>query len=251
MAVALSFVGAAMVAGDSADCRGCLMSELLRVGAAPLAGLQARAVVVSGDEACWSRVSAALPAVDAHPLDPASDYAHKVASLELPGLRVAVGLGSSFRFAVGDHALNTFLLSCGGRASVRQGGACLHNSPEMPGLFLPGEAYRCEIRDAHGYVIATTPERLALSALAMAEASGLDGLDLSLLQRPMVVGPTHPSQAHVLSLLRSTLQLLDHQPSDGSLTAEALELQQSSLVDVICRLLCALMIPALIRPEAS
>ena len=227
------------------------MSELLRVGASPLAGLQSRAVVATGLEACWRRVSAVLPAVDAHPLEPASDYAHKVASLELPGLRVAVGLGSSFRFAVGDHELSTFLLSCGGRASVHQGGACLHNSPEMPGLFLPGEAYRCEIRDAHGYVISTTPERLALSALALAEAAGLDGLDLSSLQRPMVVGPTHPSQAHVLSLLRSTLQLLDHQSSDGPLPAEALELQQSSLVDVICRLLCVLLIPALIRPGAS
>ena len=101
----------------------------------------------------------------------------------------------------------------------------------MPGLFLPGEAYRCEIRDAHGYVISTTPERLVLSALAMAEASGLDGPDLS--------------------LLRSTLQLLDHQPSEGPLTAEALDLQHSSLVDVICRLLCVLMIPALIKPGAS
>jgi hypothetical protein len=227
------------------------MSEMLRVGAARLAGLHNRAVMASGPEACWSRVSAALPALDAQPLDPAGEYAHKVASLELPGLRVAVGLGTSFRFEVDDHGLNTFLLSCGGRASVRQGGVLLQNSPDMPGLFLPGEAYHCQIRNAHGYVISTTPERLAASALAMAEASGLDGVDLSLLQRPMVVGPTHPSTAHVLSLLRSTLQLLDQQPTVETHSAETQGLQLTSLVDVICRQLCALMIPALINPRST
>ena len=233
------------------------MSELLRVEAAPLAGLRTRAVVASGAEACWNRISATLPATDVQPLDPSGDYAHKVASLELPDLRVAVGLGSSFRFDVSDHGLITFLLSCGGRALVRQGGVWLRVSPEMPGLFLPGEAYHAEIRNAHGFVMSTTPERLAVSALVMAEASGLDGVDLSLLQRPMVVGPTHPKTAHVLSLLRTTLQLLDQQPTAGPLTAQAQTLPQSSmaeqisLADVICRLLCALLIPALINPRAT
>ena len=227
------------------------MSELLRVQAAPLEGLCTRAVVASGVEACWNRISAALPAIDVQPLDPAGDYAHKVASLELPGLRIAVGLGSSFRFDVNDHGLTTFLLSCGGRASVRQGGVWLCNSPEMPGLFLPGEAYHAEIRNAHGYVMSTTPGRLAVSALAMAEAAGLDGVDLSLLQRPMVLGPTHSRTAHVLSLLRTTLQLLDQQPTAGPLTDQAQTLQQTSMADVICRLLCALMIPALVNPRAT
>lgn len=225
------------------------MSELQRVAAARLAGLEARSVVASGVEACWARVSSYLPALDAQPLDPHGDYAHKIASLELQGLRIGIGLGSPFRFAVDDHPLTTFLLSCGGQASVRQGGHWLHNSPEAPGLFLSGEACLCEIRNAHGYAIAASPERLAASALAMAESRGMDTVDLSLLQRPMAVAPVQASTAHVLSLLRTTLQLLDLEPAPGPLQG-AMENRQQQLpiAELICRQLCALLIPSLVEP---
>ncbi|NDC35143.1 MAG: hypothetical protein EBZ51_07105 [Synechococcaceae bacterium WB9_2_112] len=224
------------------------MSERMRVEATRLAGLESRAVVASGVESCWARVSSCLPALDAHPLDPQGDYAHKIASMEVHGLRIGIGLGSPFRFAIDDHSLTTFLLSCGGRASVRQGGNWWHNGPEVPGLFLPGEACVCEIRNAHGYVIAVPPERLAASALVMAESRGLDSIDLSLLQRPMAVGPLQASTAHVLSLLRSTLHLLDLESASAAFPRETDDRQhQAPIADLICRQLCALLIPSLVE----
>ena len=98
------------------------MSELLRVGASPLASFEARAELASCADACWKRVSHCLPALDAHPLSLTDDYAHKTAAVELPGLTIAIGLGSPFSFRVNDHAHSSFLLSCGGRSLVRQGG---------------------------------------------------------------------------------------------------------------------------------
>ena len=224
------------------------MSERLRVGAAQLAVFDSRAQFAAGADACWNRVASCLPAVDAHPLDSGDDYAHKTASLELPGLRIGIGLGSAFAFQVDDHPGSSFLLSCGGRAFVRQGDVCLSNSPEIPGLYLPGEAFSCEIRDAHGYLISVRPERLAASALALAEARGMDGVDLSLLQRPLALGPTQAHAAHLLSLLQTTLQLLDHGAGATAQTGGAGPLHRASIADLICRQLVGLLIPDLLEP---
>lgn len=222
------------------------MSELLRVGASRLDALESQAVLASGPDSCWRRVSCSLPALDAHPLACDHDYAHKTAAIRLPGLTVAIGLGSAFAFRVDDHPCSSLLLSCGGRAQVRQGGVCLGNSPEVPGLYLPGEAFHCEIRNAHGYLISVRPERLAASVLALAEDRGLEGVDLGALQRPRPVDLGEARSARVLSLLRTTLQLLERGPAlPGGIDKDA-PLHHAWLEDLICRQISGLLIPQLL-----
>ena len=224
------------------------MSEWLRVGASRLACFEARSEMASGVEACWRRVSRCLPAMDAYPLSPAGDYAHKTAAIALPGLNVAIGLGSDFQFRVDDHPTSSFLLSCGGRSLVLQGGVALRNSPDLPGLYLPGEAFCCEIRDAHGFLISVRPERLAASALTLAEVRGLDSVDLSALQRPAELGFAHDDSAHVFVMLQATLRLLEQGSARGVVGLPEAPLHQASIAELICRQLSALLIPELLEP---
>ena len=222
------------------------MSEIARVRASPLAALEAIAVMASNARDCQARVARFLPVRDAHPLLSGQDYAHKTASLQVGSLGVAVGLGSSFRFAVDNHELVTFLLSSGGRTRVHLGGATYGNSPERPGLFLPGEGYHCEISEANGFVVTVRPERLASAALAMAQEIGADSVDLTVLQKPLEVGQESGRSAHLLALLRNTLLLLD-----GLHASSALELQAKALDDLICRQIAGLLIPQLLRSKRA
>ena len=217
------------------------MSEIARVRASPLAALEAIAVMASNARDCQARVARFLPVRDAHPLLSGQDYAHKTASLQVGSLGVAVGLGSSFRFAVDNHELVTFLLSSGGRTRVHLGGATYGNSPERPGLFLPGEAYHCEISEANGCVVTVRPERLASAALAMAQEIGADSVDLTVLQKPLEVDLQTGRSAHLLALLSNTLLMLD-----GLHAASVLELQSKALGDLICRQIAGLLIPRLV-----
>ena len=226
----------------------CEMSELLRVAVSRLASFEAWAELASGADACWRRVSRCLPALDAHPLSLTDDYAHKTAAVELPGLTIAIGMGSPFSFRVNDHAHSSFLISCGGRSLVRQGGVLLGNSPDVPGLYLPGEAFCCEIRNAHGYLISVRPERLAASALTLAEARGLDSVDLAALQRPVALDLSQAHSAHVLAMLQTTLQLLEQGPAPAASAPPVSPLHRASIGDLICRQLCVLLIPELLEP---
>jgi|LauGreDrversion4_2_1035121.scaffolds.fasta_scaffold359945_2 hypothetical protein len=190
---------------------------------------------------CESRVARFLPVRNAHPLLSGQDYAHKTASLQLGSLGVAVGLGSSFCFEVDNHEVVTFLLSSGGRTRVRLGGVTYGNNPGQPGLFLPGEAYHCEIREANGFVVTVRPERLASAALAMAQEMGADSVDLTVIQKPREVNLQSGRSAHLLALLSNTLLMLD-----GLHASSALQLQSEALEDLICRQIAGLLIPRLV-----
>jgi hypothetical protein len=218
------------------------MSELLRVRASPLAALDALAVIASNARDCQSRVARFLPVRDAHPLLSGQDYAHKTASVQLGSVGVAVGLGSPFCFEVDNHEVVTFLLSSGGRTRVRLGGATYGNSPAQPGLFLPGEAYHCEISEANGFVVTVRPERLAGAALVMAQEMGADSVDLSMFQKPHEVDVQSGRSAHLLALLSNTLLMLD-----GLHASSALQLRNNALEDLICRQIAGLLIPRLLR----
>jgi hypothetical protein len=147
---------------------------------------------------------------------------------------------------VDNHELVTFLLSSGGRTRVRLGGAIYGNSPEQPGLFLPGEAYHCEISEANGFVVTVRPERLASAALAMAQEMGVDSVDLTVLHKPRELGLQSGRSAHLLALLRKTLLMLD-----GLHASSALQLQSSALDDLICRQIAGLLIPQLLRSKRA
>jgi hypothetical protein len=222
------------------------MSEIQRVRASPLAALDSLSVIASSARDCKSRVARFLPVRDAYPLLSGQDYAHKTASLQLGSLGVAVGLGSSFCFEVENHEVVTFLLSSGGRTRVRLGGATYGNSPDQPGLFLPGEAYHCEISEANGFVVTVRPERLASSALAMAQEMGADTMDLSVLQKPREVDGQSGRSAHLLALLSNTLLMLD-----GLHASSALKLQSEALEDLICRQIAGLLFPQLLRSKRA
>ena len=214
---------------------------MLRVRASRLAALEAIAVMASNARDCDSRVARVLPVRDAYPLLSGQDYAHKTASLQVGSLGVAVGLGSSFCFEVDNHEVVTFLLSSGGRTRVRLGGAIYGSSPEQPGLFLPGEAYHCEISEANGFVVTVRPERLASAALAMAQEIGADSVDLTVLQSPREVDLQSGRSAHLLALLSSTLLMLD-----GLHASSALQLQTQALDDLMCRQIAGMLIPRLV-----
>ena len=219
------------------------MSEVLRVQSTPLAALNSLAVLTSSARDCGSRVAPCLPVKEAYPLADGQDYAHKTASLRLGGVGVSVGLGSSFFFEVDNHEVVTLLLSSGGRARVELDGAVYGNSPQQPGLFLPGEAYRCELADANGLVVTARPERLAAMALVMAEEVDAPTLDLAVLQQPLELGPLCGRSAHLLDLLRRTLSLLD-----GLQATARWPSQSQGLEDLLCRVIAGLLFPSLVRP---
>ncbi len=235
------------------------MAELNRLLSTPLAICNGRALISASPADCSQRIHPSLPIQDVTLLADPADYAHKSASLTLGSLGISIGMGSPFRFQVDDHAVVTLLLSCGGTGDLQIGGQSFSIDPGRPALYLPGEAYRYQIHEPHGLVITTKVERLAAQALLLAEQAGLDGLDLSLLQRPLAIGPTRMALNKVLKLMRKTLSLLDLAestsglpPVQGAGRPGALgHGQDEAIASLICRQIAAMVYPQLLEGAPS
>ncbi len=185
------------------------MAELNRVLATPLLICNDRAAIRTSPADCARRLHPALPIQDVCPLVEGTDYAHKSVSFDLGCLGVSIGLGSPFRYQVDDHDMICFHLSFGGQALIAIGGEHYEANLERPGLYLPGEGYRAQIRQPHGVVMTTRLESIAAQALILADQAGVDGLDLSVLQRPLAIGPSREIHARLLRLMGRTLALLN------------------------------------------
>jgi hypothetical protein len=254
------------------------LAELERVLATPLAIGNRRALVSVNPSDCALRIHSSLPIQDLTLLGDLADYAHKSVRFDLGSLGIAIGLGSPFRYQVDDHAAVCFHLSFGGLGRFEIGGQYLDANLDQPGLYLPGEAYRCEIRNPHGLLITTQVESIATQALILAEEAGLDHLDLSLLQRPVAIGVAQDAHRQLLGLMRKTLSLLDvdqglgpdlgdpvrlsrgpglipgqnpHQglsPLDGSSSSSGAfgDRQDKAIASLICRQIAAMVYPQLV-----
>jgi hypothetical protein len=100
-----------------------------------------------------------------------------------------------------------------------------------------------QINQPHGLVITTQVERLAAQALLLAEQAGVDGLDLSVLQQPLAIGPTRVALRQLLGLIPKTLSLVDL--SDG---AQGLAPgQEEAIACLICRQIAGLLYPQLLE----
>ena len=185
------------------------LAELERVRATPLAICNRRALISGNPSDCALRIHPSLPIQDVTLLGEPADYAHKSVSFDLGCLGIAIGLGSPFRYQVDDHQTVCLHLSFGGLGRIEIDGQHFNANLDQPGLYLPGEAYRCEIRNPHGLLITTQVESIATQALILAEEAGLDHLDLSLLQRPVAIGAGQDAHRQLLGLMRKTLSLLD------------------------------------------
>ena len=226
------------------------MSELMRLRSTPLALCNGRALMSSSPADCAQRIHPSLPIQDVVLLADPADYAHKSASLDLGSLGISIGMGSPFRFQVDDHAVVTLLLSYGGQGRLEIGGQSFSIDPGQPALYLPGEAFRYQITQPHGLVITAQVEQLAAQALLLAEQAGLDGPDLSLLQRPLAIGPTRLVFSQLLKQTRKTLALLDLVPGQGLVAGSPGGLgpgQQGAIASLICRQIAAMVYPQLVE----
>ena len=185
------------------------LAEFERVRATPLAIGNRRALISDNPSDCALRIHPSLPIRDVTLLADPADYAHKSVRFDLGCLGIAIGLGSPFRYQVDDHQTVCFHLSFGGLGRIEIGGQHFDANLDQPGLYLPGEAYRCEIKSPHGLVVTTQVESIASQALMLAEEAGLDHLDLSVLQRPVAIGATQDVHRQLLGMMRKTLSLLD------------------------------------------
>lgn len=233
------------------------LAEWIRLLSTPLAILNRRALLSQSPGDCAQRIHPSLPVQDVTLLADPSDYAHKSASLNLGCLGISIGMGSPFRFQVEDHPVVSLLLSFGGQGQLTMGGQSFAIDSERPALYLPGEAFAYQINKPHGLVITTQVERLAAQALLLAEQAGVDGLDLSLLQRPLAIGPTRVALRHLLGLIPKTLSLLDlsvgaqglapgQTPGlggDGGLESG----QDEAIASLICRQIAGLVYPQLLE----
>ncbi len=230
------------------------MSELMRLRSTPLAICNARALISSSPADCARRIHPSLPIQDVGLLADPADYAHKSASLDLGSLGISIGMGSPFRFQVDDHPLVTLLLSCGGQGLLEIGGQSFAIDPGQPALYLPGEAFCYQITHPHGLVITTRVENLAAQALLLAEQAGLAGPDLSLLQRPLAIGPTRLALNQLLMLMRKTLSLLDLASGQGLALGRPGGLgpgQDGAIASLICRQIAAMVYPHLVEGPHS
>jgi len=233
-----------------------LLAELIRLLSTPLAILNRRALLSESPGDCVQRIHPSLPIQDVTLLADPTDYAHKSASLNLGSLGISIGMGSPFRFQVDDHAVVSLLLSCGGQGQLEIGGQRFAIDPGRPALYLPGEAFSYQISQPHGLVITTQVEHLAAQALLLAEQAGVDGLDLSVLQRPLAIGPTRPALRQLLSLIPKTLSLLDlADPAQRLALGPTAGLgangglgpgQEKAIAHLICRQIAALLYPQLV-----
>jgi len=220
-----------------------LLAESIRLRSTPLAILNRRAMLSESPADCGQRIHPSLPIQDVTLLADPSDYAHKSASLNLDCLGISIGMGSPFRFQVDDHSVVSLLLSFGGQGQLAMGGQSFTIDPERPALYLPGEAFSYQINQPHGLVITTQVERLAAQALLLAEQAGVDGLDLSVLQQPLAIGPTRAALHQLLGLIPKTLSLVDL--SDG---AQGLAPgQEEAIACLICRQIAGLLYPQLLE----
>ena len=175
----------------------------------PLAIGNRRASIRDRSSDCAMRIHPSLPIQAVSPLGDPGDYAHKSTTFDLGSLGIAIGLGSPFRYQVDDHSTVCFHLSLGGLGRIEMAGQYFDINLDQPGLYMPGEAYRCEIDNPHGLVITTEVELIATQALVLAEEACLDHLDLSLLQRPLAIAADQNIHSQLLGLMRKTLCLLD------------------------------------------
>ncbi len=233
------------------------LAELIRLLSTPLAILNRRALLSESPGDCALRIHPSLPIQDVTLLADPTDYAHKSASLNLGSLGISIGMGSPFRFQVDDHAVVSLLLSCGGQGQLAMGGQRFAIDPERPALYLPGEAFTYQIHQPHGLVITTQVEHLAAQALLLAEQAGVDGLDLSVLQRPLAIGPTRVALRQLLGLIPKTLALLDLSdatkhlapgppPRAGSAGGLG-QGQEEAIASLICRQIAGLVYPQLLE----
>ena len=99
-------------------------------------------------------------------------------------------------------------------------------------------------------MITAQVEQLAAQALLLAEQAGLDGPDLSLLQRPLAIGPTRLVFSQLLKQTRKTLALLDLAPGQGLVAGSPGGLgpgQQGAIASLICRQIAAMVYPQLVE----
>lgn len=233
------------------------LAEWIRLLSTPLAILNRRALLSQSPGDCAQRIHPSLPVQDVTLLADPSDYAHKSASLNLGCLGISIGMGSPFRFQVEDHPVVSLLLSFGGQGQLTMGGQSFAIDPERPALYLPGEAFSYQINQPHGLVITTEVERLAGQALLLADQAGVDGLDLSVLQRPLAIGPTRVALRQLLGLIPQTLSLLDLSDATQRLAAGPPpragfagglgQAQEEAIASLICRQIAALLYPQLLE----
>ena len=91
----------------------------------------------------------------------------------------------------------------------------------------------------------------------LAEQAGVDGLDLSVLQRPLAIGPTRVALRQLLGLSPPPLSLLDLSDATQRLAAGPPpragsagglgQAQEEAIASLICRQIAALLYPQLLE----
>jgi hypothetical protein len=185
------------------------MTGLLRYQDTALPVLNSRASYIFDPSCCHQRIAKTIQAISIEPIGGSSNYVHKSASCDIGSIALSVGMGSAFRFSVDDHDTATLMLSTGGSAQVRIGKSSYISAPQSPAVYLAGERYSCQIRQANGIELRLDRQKLAQRALVLAEQAGRDSLDCCRIFQPWQVQPDNQLSMGLVAMLSKTLTYLD------------------------------------------
>jgi hypothetical protein len=218
------------------------MTGLLRYQDAALPVLNSRASYIFDPSCCHQRIAKTIQVISIEPIGGSDNYVHKSASCDIGSIALSAGMGSAFRFSVDDHDTATLMLSTGGSAQVRIGNSTYISDPQSPAVYLAGERYSCQIRQANGIELRLDRQKLAQRALVMAEQVGRDSLDCCRLYQPWQVRSDNHLSMGLVAMLSRTLTYLD---------LTTLELSGDTLARIetlIYQQIAAMLYPELLSP---
>lgn len=204
--------------------------------------LNSRASYIFDPSCCQQRIAKTIQAISIEPIIDNGDYVHKSASCDIGSIALSVGMGSAFRFSVDDHDTATLMLSTGGSAQVRIGRCTYISAPQSPAVYLAGERYSCQIRQANGIELRLDRQKLAQCALVMAEQSGRNSLDCCRLFQPWQVQSDNRLSMGLVTMLSKTLTYLDLTTSE--LSSHTL----ARIETLIYQQIAAMLYPELLSP---
>ena len=203
--------------------------------------LNHRASYILDPNCCYQRIAKTIKVISIAPTGKTDHYIHKSASCDIGSIALSVGMGSPFAYTVDDHDTATLMISTGGTAQIDLNKHSFLCTPKLPALYLAGERYRCQIQEANGIELRLDRQKLAQSAMVMAEQSGNDGLDCTRLFQPWQIQSDSRWSMGLLGMLSKTLTYLD------LTTAERSNATTARMERLLYQHIAAMLYPELMR----
>lgn len=211
----------------------------------PLVVLNDRALVMRDETALAERIHAATPLRGLVRLGERRGFFHRNAVLQLGGLTLSSSVHAPLVLEAEQTEFAMVALAYVGSARVTIQQQRFDLLPQQGLLYLPGAAFEARTGFLQEVLIHLDPQRLALTASAIAGGAHGPRPFLRRLRQPRLVHPRNPLERDLLGTLRRALTTLDAPDLEAAGGFAALGIE-----DLLLRLLALLLFPELLKGQA-